>query len=81
MIAKEGQWRVLGHPPSHHYPYPQCERKEEFIEKIKQLDIETQAGIVAHIQEVGGGLPGGTCSCNLLGRKKRSDTRQMGPER
>uniref|UniRef100_A0A5F8GT10 Coiled-coil domain containing 88C n=1 Tax=Monodelphis domestica TaxID=13616 RepID=A0A5F8GT10_MONDO len=30
----------------------QCERKEEFIEKIKQLDIETQAGIVAHIQEV-----------------------------
>lgn len=31
----------------------QCEKKEEFIEKIKQLDIETQAGIVAHIQEVG----------------------------
>eukprot|EP00069_Balaena_mysticetus_P000295 bmy_14443T0 len=31
---------------------PQCERKEEFIERIKQLDIETQAGIVAHIQEV-----------------------------
>ncbi|XP_021562087.1 protein Daple [Carlito syrichta] len=30
----------------------QCERKEEFIERIKQLDIETQAGIVAHIQEV-----------------------------
>uniref|UniRef100_A0A287D084 Coiled-coil domain containing 88C n=1 Tax=Ictidomys tridecemlineatus TaxID=43179 RepID=A0A287D084_ICTTR len=29
-----------------------CERKEEFIERIKQLDIETQAGIVAHIQEV-----------------------------
>ncbi|XP_025775165.1 protein Daple [Puma concolor] len=29
----------------------QCERKEEFIERIKQLDIETQAGIVAHIQE------------------------------
>ena len=35
---------------------PQCERKEEFIERIKQLDIETQAGIVAHIQEVSGGL-------------------------
>lgn len=35
---------------------PQCERKEEFIERIKQLDIETQAGIVAHIQEVGVGL-------------------------
>lgn len=31
----------------------QCEKKEEFIERIKQLDIETQAGIVAHIQEVG----------------------------
>ncbi|XP_062974032.1 protein Daple [Elgaria multicarinata webbii] len=30
----------------------QCERKEEFIEKIKQLDIETQAAIVSHIQEV-----------------------------
>lgn len=35
---------------------PQCERKEEFIDRIKQLDIETQAGIVAHIQEVGVGL-------------------------
>uniref|UniRef100_A0A8C3C954 Calponin-homology (CH) domain-containing protein n=1 Tax=Cairina moschata TaxID=8855 RepID=A0A8C3C954_CAIMO len=31
----------------------QCERKEEFIERIKQLDIETQAAIVSHIQEVG----------------------------
>lgn len=31
----------------------QCERKEELIEKIKQLDIETQAAIVSHIQEVG----------------------------
>ncbi|KAG8449048.1 hypothetical protein GDO86_015922 [Hymenochirus boettgeri] len=30
----------------------QCERKEEYIERIKQLDIETQAGIVSHIQEV-----------------------------
>ncbi|KAL4630408.1 protein Daple-like [Arapaima gigas] len=30
----------------------QCERKEEFIVKIKSLDIETQAAIVAHIQEV-----------------------------
>nr|XP_020663245.1 protein Daple isoform X2 [Pogona vitticeps] len=30
----------------------QCERKEEFIDKIKQLDIETQAAIVSHIQEV-----------------------------
>ncbi|XP_072284416.1 protein Daple [Pyxicephalus adspersus] len=30
----------------------QCDRKEEYIERIKQLDIETQAGIVAHIQEV-----------------------------
>ncbi|XP_060128246.1 protein Daple isoform X1 [Zootoca vivipara] len=30
----------------------QCERKEEFIERIKQLDIETQAAIVSHIQEV-----------------------------
>uniref|UniRef100_A0A8C5R305 Coiled-coil domain containing 88C n=1 Tax=Leptobrachium leishanense TaxID=445787 RepID=A0A8C5R305_9ANUR len=30
----------------------QCERKEEYILRIKQLDIETQAGIVSHIQEV-----------------------------
>ncbi|XP_075470659.1 protein Daple isoform X2 [Ascaphus truei] len=30
----------------------QCERKEEYIERIKQMDIETQAGIVSHIQEV-----------------------------
>ncbi|XP_078516168.1 protein Daple isoform X1 [Lissotriton helveticus] len=30
----------------------QCEKKEEFIDKIKQLDIGTQAAIVSHIQEV-----------------------------
>ncbi|XP_013771033.1 protein Daple [Pundamilia nyererei] len=30
----------------------QCERKEEMIEKIKLLDIQTQAAIVSHIQEV-----------------------------
>ncbi|KTF94873.1 hypothetical protein cypCar_00003634 [Cyprinus carpio] len=30
----------------------QCDRKEEMIEKIKLLDIETQAVIVTHIQEV-----------------------------
>uniref|UniRef100_A0A671X942 Coiled-coil domain containing 88C n=1 Tax=Sparus aurata TaxID=8175 RepID=A0A671X942_SPAAU len=29
-----------------------CERKEEMIEKIKLLDIETQGAIVSHIQEV-----------------------------
>uniref|UniRef100_A0A3Q3JV96 Coiled-coil domain containing 88C n=1 Tax=Monopterus albus TaxID=43700 RepID=A0A3Q3JV96_MONAL len=29
-----------------------CEHKEEMIEKIKLLDIETQAAIVSHIQEV-----------------------------
>lgn len=29
-----------------------CERKEEIIEKIKLLDIEIQAAIVSHIQEV-----------------------------
>lgn len=41
--------------PIDSYNPSQCERKEEFIERIKQLDIETQAGIVAHIQEVGVG--------------------------
>ncbi|XP_061700715.1 protein Daple isoform X2 [Syngnathoides biaculeatus] len=30
----------------------QCDRKEEMIERIKLLNIETQAAIVAHIQEV-----------------------------
>uniref|UniRef100_UPI00398F3554 protein Daple-like n=1 Tax=Pristiophorus japonicus TaxID=55135 RepID=UPI00398F3554 len=30
----------------------QCEQKEEFIERIKQLDITTQTAIVAHIQEL-----------------------------
>ncbi|XP_061842830.1 protein Daple isoform X2 [Nerophis lumbriciformis] len=30
----------------------QCERKEEMIDKIKLLDIETQAAIVSYIQEV-----------------------------
>uniref|UniRef100_A0A672SFM7 Protein Daple-like n=1 Tax=Sinocyclocheilus grahami TaxID=75366 RepID=A0A672SFM7_SINGR len=29
-----------------------CDRKEEMIEKIKLLEIETQAAIVTHIQEV-----------------------------
>lgn len=48
--------------PSFIYP-PQCERKEEFIERIKQLDIETQAGIVAHIQEVGMGSGRGGHGC------------------
>ncbi|CAM9975582.1 unnamed protein product [Lampetra planeri] len=30
----------------------QCEKKEKHIEKIKELDINTQAAIVAHIKEV-----------------------------
>ncbi|XP_078001237.1 girdin-like isoform X5 [Glandiceps talaboti] len=30
----------------------QCERKEIFIEKIKQLDIDVQHAIVGHIQEI-----------------------------
>ncbi|XP_059516764.1 protein Daple-like [Myotis daubentonii] len=30
----------------------QCDRKGEFIEKIQQLDIETQVRILAHIQQV-----------------------------
>lgn len=47
---------------------PQCERKEEFIERIKQLDIETQAGIVAHIQEVGVWLCGLGCGRHSPGR-------------
>uniref|UniRef100_A0A7N8X5F5 Coiled-coil domain containing 88C n=1 Tax=Mastacembelus armatus TaxID=205130 RepID=A0A7N8X5F5_9TELE len=36
------------------YIFPLCSsfRKEEMIEKIKLLDIETQAAIVCHIQEV-----------------------------
>ncbi|XP_014387799.1 PREDICTED: protein Daple-like [Myotis brandtii] len=30
----------------------QCDRKGAFIEKIQQLDIETQAGILAHIRQL-----------------------------
>ncbi|XP_015217936.2 girdin isoform X2 [Lepisosteus oculatus] len=30
----------------------QCEKKEEFIEKIQTLDFDTKAAIAAHIQEV-----------------------------
>nr|XP_055069277.1 girdin isoform X5 [Misgurnus anguillicaudatus] len=30
----------------------QCERKEEYIEKIQSLDFDTKAAIAAHIQEV-----------------------------
>ncbi|XP_056605620.1 girdin isoform X2 [Triplophysa dalaica] len=30
----------------------QCEKKEEYIEKIQSLDFDTQAAIAAHIQEV-----------------------------
>ncbi|XP_018118001.1 girdin isoform X2 [Xenopus laevis] len=30
----------------------QCERKEEFIEKIQDLDFDTKAAVAAHIQEV-----------------------------
>ncbi|XP_054583922.1 protein Daple-like [Eptesicus fuscus] len=30
----------------------QCDRKGEFFDKIQKLDIETQAGIMAHIREV-----------------------------
>uniref|UniRef100_A0A8C5PKE2 Coiled-coil domain containing 88A n=1 Tax=Leptobrachium leishanense TaxID=445787 RepID=A0A8C5PKE2_9ANUR len=30
----------------------QCERREEFIEKIQSLDFDTQAAVASHIQEV-----------------------------
>ena len=30
----------------------QCDKKEEFIERIKQLEIDVQHAIVMHIQEV-----------------------------
>uniref|UniRef100_A0A8C1SGG7 Uncharacterized protein n=1 Tax=Cyprinus carpio TaxID=7962 RepID=A0A8C1SGG7_CYPCA len=30
----------------------QCERKEEYIEKIQSLDFDTKAAIASHIQEV-----------------------------
>ncbi|XP_071996621.1 girdin isoform X7 [Engystomops pustulosus] len=30
----------------------QCERKEEFIDKIQDLDFDTKAAVAAHIQEV-----------------------------
>lgn len=30
----------------------QCEKKEEYIERIQTLDFDTKAAIAAHIQEV-----------------------------
>lgn len=30
----------------------QCQKKEEFIEKIQGLDFDTKAAVAAHIQEV-----------------------------
>lgn len=32
--------------------YFQCEKKEEYIERIQTLDFDTKAAIAAHIQEV-----------------------------
>lgn len=33
-------------------PRLQCERKEEYIERIQTLDFDTKAAIASHIQEV-----------------------------
>lgn len=33
------------------YPF-QCEKKEEYIERIQALDFDTKAAIAVHIQEV-----------------------------
>lgn len=30
----------------------QCEKKEEYIERIQTLDFDTKAAIASHIQEV-----------------------------
>lgn len=30
----------------------QCQKKEEFIERIQGLDFDTKAAVAAHIQEV-----------------------------
>lgn len=30
----------------------QCQKKEEFIERIQSLDFDTKAAVAAHIQEV-----------------------------
>lgn len=40
----------------------QCEKKEEYIERIQTLDFETKAAIAAHIQEVPG-FPALWCCC------------------
>lgn len=32
--------------------YLQCEKKEDYIERIQTLDFDTKAAIAAHIQEV-----------------------------
>uniref|UniRef100_A0A8C5N802 HOOK N-terminal domain-containing protein n=1 Tax=Gouania willdenowi TaxID=441366 RepID=A0A8C5N802_GOUWI len=50
---------VLGRNPisgKFHLPLPplclQCEKKEEYIERIQSLDFDTKASIASHIQEV-----------------------------
>uniref|UniRef100_A0A1A8RA38 Coiled-coil domain containing 88C n=2 Tax=Nothobranchius rachovii TaxID=451742 RepID=A0A1A8RA38_9TELE len=52
----------------------QCERKEEMIEKIKLLDIETQAAIVSLIQEVTHN------QLNVLDLSWLDDGAELGPE-
>lgn len=36
--------------------FDQCEKKEEYIERIQTLDFDTKAAIAVHIQEVPGFL-------------------------
>uniref|UniRef100_A0A3P9M1V4 Coiled-coil domain containing 88C n=1 Tax=Oryzias latipes TaxID=8090 RepID=A0A3P9M1V4_ORYLA len=52
----------------------QCERKQEMIDKIKLLDIQTQAAIVSHIQEVTHN------QMNVLDLSWLEDGAELGPE-
>lgn len=52
-VAVEGPGYSLIECFHWHVLPPQCDRKGEFFDKIQQLDIETQAGIKAHIRKVG----------------------------
>lgn len=37
---------------NHFINFFQCQKKEEFIERIQGLDFDTKAAVAAHIQEV-----------------------------
>lgn len=48
----------------------QCEKKEEYIERIQTLDFDTKAAIAAHIQEVSDFIYALFCLCACVWHKE-----------